>query len=231
MPGKNTFRHRRLVVRRILLAGIHSLLGSFNIYFSPESFFGIKKGYHHARFTEVFDDKLNKDEWQRNVYESCFSLMKKINGKSITDVGCGSAYKLMAMFGNYDTMGIELEETFNWLQNKYPERKWLSFKNTDPSKLESDLVICSDVVEHVKNPDELMDFLKKMKFRQLVISTPERDSIRGKRDFGPPENTSHYREWNKEEFKNYVSAWFRVNEQMITKDKSTSQILCCSALV
>jgi hypothetical protein len=72
-----------------------------------------------------------------------------------------------------------------------------------------------------------MDVLKKRKFRFLVISTPERDIVRGGNDFGPPENPAHYREWNGTEFMNYTSKWFDVQEQIISRDKSVSQILIC----
>jgi hypothetical protein len=66
-------------------------------------------------------------------------------------------------------------------------------------------------------------------FGFLVISTPERNRMRGEKDFGPPENTAHYREWNEQEFKEYVSKWFDIVEQMMSNDKSVSQILFCTA--
>jgi hypothetical protein len=203
-------------------------LGSLNIRFQPKQIYCIKAGYHHAGHVETFDDRLNKDEWQRSVYELASALLQKTDGKSIIDAGCGSAYKLIDMFGNYHTTGIELEHLCPWLLEKYPSKKWLSFEHTDPSQLESDMIICSDVIEHIKNPDEMMDFMKRINFKWLVISTPERNSIRGIKDFGPPENTSHYREWDKQEFKTYVSKWFYINEQIISQDKSVSQILICN---
>lgn len=220
-------RHRLSVFQRIISSRIYRLLGPLNIYLKPQTGFCIKAGYHHAKHAEIFDDSQNKDEWQRSVYDSALALFKKSNGKTVIDLGCGSAFKLMEMFGNYATLGIELKEACHWLMNKYPSRKWVAFENSDPYQLEADLVICSDVIEHIDNPDEIMDFLKKIKFSYLVISTPERDIVRGKKDFGPPENTTHYREWNRSEFKNYVSIWFEVQEQIISKDKSASQILIC----
>ena len=220
-------RHRIFILGRIITAGFYRLLGPLNKFLQPKKKYGIKAGYHHARYVEIFDDRPNTDQWQLGVYESAVSLIKKMNGKSVIDVGCGSAFKLMEMFGDYDTTGIELTGTHNWLVKKYPSKKWLAFENTNPRNLCADLVICSDVIEHVKNPDGLLDFLKLINFEFLVISTPERDRVRGSHDFGLPENTSHFREWNDREFKEYVSKWFYISEQMISADKSVSQILLC----
>ena len=224
--GKN-FQHRIFVLRRILLRHCYRILGPLNIYLQPRSHYCIKAGYHKGGGVEKFDDRQNTDQWQRNVYESALELIKKNNGKSVVDVGCGSGYKLMHMFGNYDTTGIELAETCHWLNLNYPGKKWLEFENTDPRQMKTDMVICSDVIEHVQNPDGLMDFLGKIAFRWLVLSTPERNRVRGKMDFGPPENTSHYREWSDTEFRAYVSGWFTVKEQLISGDRSVSQILFC----
>ena len=77
------------------------------------------------------------------------------------------------------------------------------------------------------DPDELLDFLEEIDFQYLVISTPERDTKLGKNDYGPPENISHYREWNQYEFKDYVRNWFSVEEQRILNDKSITQVLVC----
>jgi hypothetical protein len=221
------FQHRAFVLRRMVLRNLYRLMGSLNIYLQPQIRFCIKAGYHEGSQVERFDDRLNTDQWQRNVYESALSFIKGNNGKSVIDVGCGSAYKLMDMFGNYETTGIDITDTHQWLMEKYPENKWMDFETTDPAQLQTDMIICSDVIEHVKDPDELMHFLKKIKFGCLVLSTPERNRVRGKKDFGPPENTSHYREWNEGEFKEYVSRWFLVKEQIISSDKSVSQVLFC----
>jgi 2-polyprenyl-3-methyl-5-hydroxy-6-metoxy-1,4-benzoquinol methylase len=219
--------HRLFVLQRIIVNRVYRLLGSLNVFLQHKQMYCIKAGYHHAGKVETYDDRFNKDEWQRGVYETACLLLHKTQGKSVIDTGCGSAYKLIDLFGKFHTTGIELEKTYQWLLEKYPLNNWLSYEHTDPSQLECDLLICSDVIEHVKVPDEMMDFLQRINFKWLVISTPERNSVRGKNDFGPPENVSHFREWNNLEFVNYISKWFQVNEQIISTDKSVSQILIC----
>lgn len=208
---------------------MYRLLGPLNVKLQSGRFYCIKAGYHSANIVERFDDRPYTNEWQLDVYKSASSLFKKINGKTVIDVGCGSAYKLLDLFGKFDTIGIELQDLYSWLSSNYPSKKWMSFEATDPDQLHSDLVICSDVIEHVKNPDDLMDFLKMIDLKYLVLSTPERNAVRGIKDYGPPENTSHYREWNAGEFMEYVSKWFNIQEHIISNDKSISQILFCTA--
>ncbi len=216
------------VLNRIVPKKFYRLFGNRNMRWQPHSFYSIKPGYHHAISAEDFDDTINKDEWQRSVYELALAKASAMDQPSILDIGCGSAFKLVNMFGRYKITGVEVEPTFSWLKQQYPQHEWALFDETDPASLEGDLVICSDVIEHIPNPDDLMEFLEDIPFRLLVISTPERDLEAGKKDFGPPANTAHYREWNGAEFRNYLRRWFNVDEHHVLHDKSITQVAVCS---
>jgi hypothetical protein len=203
-------------------------LSGLNRKLQPQEFFGIKAGYHHASSAETFDATGSTDEFQRTVYELASSLAERYNLTSVLDVGCGSAYKLIQMLGKYTTTGIEVEPAYSWLIKKYPERNWLLFNQPDMPELRADLVICSDVIEHIQNPDDMMNFLQKIEFDILVLSTPERDRKNSTADYGPPKNTSHFREWNSGEFKTYVSQWFNIREHHVFNDRSITQVVVCS---
>jgi 2-polyprenyl-3-methyl-5-hydroxy-6-metoxy-1,4-benzoquinol methylase len=219
--------HTANVASRIARKRFFSLLGRLNEQLQPREKYAIRKGYHHAVSAESFDDTGNADEWQRDVYEFALACMQENNFSSVIDVGCGSGYKLVHLLGAYDTTGIEVSPTFEWLKGKYPEKKWLLFSETDPSALQADFIICSDVIEHLPDPDQAMQFLQSIQFQQLLLSTPEREAVAGPGDYGPPENTSHYREWSAAEFRKYVSGWFHITDQRIFNSRSTTQILLC----
>jgi hypothetical protein len=51
----------------------------------------------------------------------------------------------------------------------------------------ADLVMAADVIEHFPDPGDLIAMIQAIPSRYVVLSTPERDLIRGKSDFGPPE--------------------------------------------
>jgi 2-polyprenyl-3-methyl-5-hydroxy-6-metoxy-1,4-benzoquinol methylase len=222
-PWKRRFR----ILIRIVKRQFYKLLGRYNTRLQPHKLYAIRPGYHHAINVDFFDDTPYKDEWQRSVYELAASLAAKLDKPSIIDVGCGSAYKLVHMLGQYDIAGIEVEPTYSWLKKTYPQHRWLLFDETKPSSLKADIIICSDVIEHIEDPDSLLDFLQDIDFQYLVLSTPERDAKLGRNDYGPPENLAHYREWNQYEFKDYVRSWFVIEEQKILNDKSITQVLVC----
>ena len=66
------------------------------------------------------------------------------------------------------------------------------------------MFICSDVIEHLPNPNILLEsisgFIRESKCKSFIISTPDRDRARSEEDLGPPGNLAHVQEWNFHEF-------------------------------
>lgn len=224
----STWKHRWEIARRIAAKKFYRIMGRRNQSLQPQSFFFIKAGYHHATSAEQLDATSSTDEWQKEVYQLANELSTLHQFKTILDIGCGSGYKLIHQLGAFNTTGIEVNPTFGWLEKKYPTRQWLLFDNIKPEELTTDLIICADVIEHLDNPDDLLDFIAEIDFKQLVISTPDRDQVAGVKDFGPPENTAHFREWNAVEFKNYLRTRFIVKDQKIFQSKSVTQVVICT---
>ena len=83
----------------------------------------------------------------------------------------------------------------------------------------------SDVIEHVLDPDSLLDFIESCKPKFIVFSTPDRDLICGHDHFGPPSNACHVREWNFLEFKQYISNRFEIIEHKITNVEQSTQMV------
>lgn len=221
-------QHITRIASRLGQKKLFSLIGPLNKTIQPHQRYAIKKGYHHARSATSFNDTSNTDQWQKSVYELAAQYMHQENYHSVIDTGCGSAYKLVHLLGQYYTTGIEVEPTFSWLKQHYPQRNWLLFNTTNPANLTADLVICSDVIEHLQDPDKLLRFLSSIQFKKLLISTPERNAVAGTNDYGPPENTAHYREWNAAEFYQYVSGFFKIEKQLVLDDRSVTQVVICS---
>lgn len=192
--------------------------------------YSIKKGYHHRGNIDYDDDRSFTDEYQREVYQLAKYYLEENNYKTVMDVGCGSAFKLMKYFGNKDTTGMDVSPTYEYLSEKYPDRKWIHASKTDEVPLESDIVICADVIEHVLEPDKLLVMINKIKFKYLFLSTPERDMLWGIQHYGPPVNPAHVREWNYREFREFVSKYFKIESHQITHVDHTTQLLICTPL-
>jgi hypothetical protein len=194
----------------------------------PPKDYCIKKGYSSRNRYVHFDDMLLHDEWQLEVYTHAAAIMDREHFSTVADIGCGSGYKLVKYLGQYRTIGYELPQNVRELKSLYPDRRWETLSFTKASSIHADLVICSDVIEHLVDPDELMEFLEKQNFKMLVLSTPERDLVRGTSDFGPPANPAHQREWNMAEFARYIGNFFNIQEHVITNQQQGTQMIVCT---
>jgi len=189
-----------------------------------KQFYRSRKEYFH------YDDTSEEDNWQLEVYLHALGLMKKNNLQSIIDVGCGSAYKLVTYFDDYDTIGLEVPENVEWLKEKYPNKKWMIADFSQKTDLHADIVICSDVIEHIVDPDDLIDYIKNISFRFLVISTPDRSLLYkpwNKGFWGPPGNPAHQREWSFKEFYKYMASNFNVIDHRVTNLAQWTQMIIC----
>jgi len=190
-----------------------------------ENYF-IKNNYTSRYECIHYDDTNNTDEFQNDVYNYALNIVEMNNLITIADVGCGSGYKLIKYFGDktkYRTIGLEIEPTLSFLRNKYPNYQWESSDLYKPPVIDTiDMIICSDVIEHLSNPDILLNWLSSINFKYLVISTPDRE---GQSDImkeisflddaesnriGPPSNPAHMREWSINEYKMYLQQYFNV---------------------
>ena len=184
------------------------------------------------------NDKNLKDESQKEVYDYCKIFMKKNKFNNVIDVGCGSGYKLIKILGEFNTIGIETEPCYSHLKSKYPLRNWLLSGEKEKSFIlyneinRPDVVICSDVIEHIINPDILLDYLISLNSKYYIISTPCRNVLCNRPKFsniykiswnGPPINNCHVREWTIEEFKKYISNKFDVVRSYYGKNQIECQ--------
>jgi SAM-dependent methyltransferase len=174
-------------------------------YFLPEGYI------ERLGATQSYDIGGN-DEWQDEVYREASILAKVLGLQTVLDFGCGSGFKLMKYFDEFATVGIDLAPTVARLNMKYPYRKWGVVGKS--ITMLPDLLICSDVIEHVDDPDDLLSLLKSLHPKWLVISTPDRglmaENPKWTKALGPPGNGCHVREWAFSEFRKYINSHFEV---------------------
>lgn len=187
--------------------------------------YNIDPNYNHRKEVVYFDDTANEDEWQKEVYLYAKDLAIKNNYKNIVDFGCGSGYKLIHNFNDYNTIGIDLEPTIKFLNEKYPGKTWVTTQTPLP---DIDIFIASDVIEHMEDPDVLINYIKQCKPKEIILSTPDRNlTIRnwGYPKDGPPDNKHHIREWTYNEFYDYISSEFEIVCHKITNEQQCTQMI------
>jgi 2-polyprenyl-3-methyl-5-hydroxy-6-metoxy-1,4-benzoquinol methylase len=194
----------------------------------------IRPDYNHREHAFQSDVEIHiQDECQDEVYDTARKVFDKYDYDSVLDIGCGGAFKLIKYFGDLDynkVLGVDTKPTIQHLFKKYPNRYWswtpLNNRSVWDEYVEhSDLVICSDVIEHLYDPDVLLDFIQHIKPKRFVISTPDRNKLQEMFWSGPPKNTTHYREWNYKEFGDYIESRFVVEEHMDFGPENSTQLI------
>ena len=193
----------------------------------------IKEGYvcreeYHQNVQIGSDDK-----FQDEVYQRARQILDEHKYTKVLDIGCGSSYKLIKYFRDKPFTGLDLEPNLAWLKETYPYFDYRLSDYDNPPEDNFDLVICSDVIEHVLDPDQMIDFINSIDFKHLVLSTPERAIIQevqrkmgwDVKENGPPANICHVREWTKDEFAEYVSQTFDIEEHYITPIQVECQVV------
>lgn len=180
--------------------------------------------YHH------YDDREETDNWQLEVYLFALGLMVRNGFKTVADIGCGSGYKLVHYLKDYETIGVELAENVSYLKKTYPDRKWQESYFSLTAEIDADVIIFSDVIEHLVDPDLALAYIKKQSFKYLIISTPAREFLYQESEpffYGPPRNPAHQREWTMVEFRAYIEKHFVVFDQRLTNYEQATQMIIC----
>lgn len=195
----------------------------------------IKEGYQPNLIQETYDQDDNdifwNDERKKNasilqyqyyVYDTCKKLINKHRFNKVLDVGCGLPLKIKKMF---DLRSIELTlidqpSTEKIVQSIIPNIEFigLNLEHIDVKlKRNYDIIICSDVVEHLVEPDKCLSFIRNHLSDNglAVFSTPERDFCRGV-NCNSCTKKEHVREWNSNEFSKYLSSQgFKIKKHLL----------------
>ncbi|MCW2278995.1 methyltransferase domain-containing protein [Heliophilum fasciatum] len=150
--------------------------------------------------------------YQPHVYELLGFLAERAGVRYIIDIGCGSATKLTAYADKFEIICIDCADALNLARSQVPGATFIEWDleqgipDTINDFLSSAVVVCADVIEHLKNPIPLTRALATLSriCPYILISTPDRVRARGILDSGPPANPSHIREWSFDEFGRFL---------------------------
>lgn len=197
----------------------------------------IKKDYLPNYRVQTSDDISQNKYWNKTkirssyfyqfyVYRYLVGLYKRTRGDNIVDVGCGVGTKLgyiHEQLPEVEIIGIDQKNAIDYCKSNYDFGTWYSDDFEKPYNpkirgLKTNLVVCADVIEHILDPDRLVSYIDKIlkPGGYLVLSTPERDILRGKNcNYSP--NKYHIREWNKTELKKYFKSkgYLALEEKML----------------
>ena len=142
--------------------------------------------------------------FQVPVYLEARNLAVERGAQSVLDIGCGNPQKLRAFLMPFvnTIVGLDLPEVVEKIDEPFGD--WIGLdieKNGIDLKQKFDIVIAADVIEHLSNPDGLFDIVMRHSDQEsmILISTPERESLRDKENGIWLGNDQHKHEYSKEE--------------------------------
>jgi hypothetical protein len=143
--------------------------------------------------------------------------VREMQLSTVLDVGAGYPAKI-GMVAETSTTLLDQLTPQPIVQRDFPNAEFVADDLEHPSRRNGrtfDLVICADVVEHLIDPDPCMKIIRSATRRFAILSTPERDIVRGTDCMHSPKE-EHVREWNAREFRRYVeSHGFQIVQQRL----------------
>lgn len=145
------------------------------------------------------------------------SEIKKLKPTSLLDVGCGEGFtldKLMQVHAAKKYAGIEYVDAAIALGKKLHPHVPITKGNIYqlPYKANTfDVVLCSEVLEHLEHPEEALKELQRVTKHYLVLSVPNEPLftiqriLRGKNILGLGAHPEHIQHWSSNQFKIFVA--------------------------
>jgi hypothetical protein len=184
--------------------------------------FELPSGYTR-RVTPLLDPPRDKVQHQIDAQWDVYQLASEFEQGVVIDVGCGGATKTKNFFHDRDEVVLVdypgMIDSISWdAPNLRKIRVDLDRELMIPEvELESfvrknALIICADVIEHLKDPRHLLRALAAMVLlngNNLIMSTPDRSKLLEKgigNPLGPPQCKRHAQEWTAEEFEKFMAS-------------------------
>ena len=127
--------------------------------------YGIRPGYIARDEPRYFEDSIPDEPGvvhQPQIYDFAGYLAERYGCTTIIDIGSGRATKLAPLADRFQIVGIDFGANLEYCRREYDFGQWLEWDLESPepipideTTLESALVVCSDVIEHLRNPGPL----------------------------------------------------------------------------
>jgi SAM-dependent methyltransferase len=140
-----------------------------------------------------WDDMKKYGPFSRHIRRILKTMIRPLDIKSILDVGCGQGSLLAELkleFPHIEPCGVDISQSAVKLaRQRLPYGEfWVMDIARETLNKKCDLVICSEVLEHIPDDNTALRNLKQMTGKYLVISTPQGEMRKFEREVGHVRN-------------------------------------------
>lgn len=159
-----------------------------------------------------------------NYYIVLLNEAQSLKPLSVLDAGCGEGFTLSRFEEKHighNLEGVDFLDTAIKIGKKVHPK--LKLKQGDIYKLpykdnQFDLVLCTEVLEHLEYPEKALQELKRVTKKYCILSVPNEplfmfgNFIRGKNITRWGNDIEHINHWSSDAFKVLVSKYFKVKD-------------------
>jgi ubiquinone/menaquinone biosynthesis C-methylase UbiE len=159
-----------------------------------------------------------------NFYIVLLDTAKELKPTSVLDAGCGEGFTLSRLEANHigkKLEGVDFFTTAIKIGTKLHPK--ITLKEGNIYKLpyknnQFDLVLCTEVLEHLEDPDKALKELKRVTKKYVILSVPNEpffmfgNFIRGKNIKRWGNDIEHINHWNTNAFEKFVAQEFIITD-------------------
>lgn len=178
------------------------------------------EGYTSANH-QKYTHKSRLYQWHMNAFlMEVYQLLEQSQARTVLDAGCGEGFVTRHLAQQDPTLrltGVDLnQEAIQYAQTNFGELA--TFRTGNLYKLpfsdkSFDLVMCSEVLEHLEDTDRAVCELKRVARRHVLITVPREPYFKWlndvSRSLGISPDPGHVNFWTKESFQRFIHSHFK----------------------
>lgn len=178
----------------------------------------IKEGYQVRAKDACIDRSPIKSAESNSLPDACalaVRIARSLKCTHVLDIGGFQTHRLNTVYPEFSVLGVEDGASLLDGALGPPSCQRLSVDleshQTDllsPETLKRTLILCTGVLERLADPSAVISTIKRylQHAPAAIVTTPERDLLRGVSDMGPPADPAHVREWTLTEFRELLTS-------------------------